>query len=42
MFRKWQLIIMSVPQLNKIDDDLWEIPRDHRADMRVPARIYAD
>jgi len=28
--------------LNKISDYLWEIPKNFRADMRVPARIYAD
>ena len=33
---------MMSAQINKIEDDLWEIPRDYRADMRVPARIYAD
>lgn len=27
--------------LQKISDYLWEIPRDFRADMRVPARLYA-
>ena len=29
-------------RIAKIEDFLWEIPRDFRADMRVPARIYAD
>jgi tRNA-splicing ligase RtcB len=28
--------------LNKINDFLWEIPKNFRFDMRVPARIYAD
>jgi tRNA-splicing ligase RtcB len=31
---------MSEPQ--QIDDTLWEIPADARADMRVPARVFAD
>ncbi len=26
---------------HKITDYLWEIPKSHRADMRVPARVYA-
>lgn len=33
---------MERPHLKKISDVLWEIPKTHRADMRVPARIYAD
>jgi tRNA-splicing ligase RtcB (3'-phosphate/5'-hydroxy nucleic acid ligase) len=28
--------------LKRIDDTLWEIPAQARADMRVPARIFAD
>ncbi|HEY7535451.1 MAG TPA: RtcB family protein [Thermodesulfobacteriota bacterium] len=28
-------------KLVKIEDFLWEIPKSYRADMRVPARIYA-
>lgn len=34
---------MSVPKeiLKKIEDYLWEIPKDYRGDMRVPARVYA-
>jgi tRNA-splicing ligase RtcB len=28
--------------LRRLDDVLWEIPADARADMRVPARVYAD
>jgi tRNA-splicing ligase RtcB (3'-phosphate/5'-hydroxy nucleic acid ligase) len=31
---------MSEPR--RIDDVLWEIPRDARPDMRVPARVFAD
>jgi tRNA-splicing ligase RtcB len=31
---------MSEPR--RIDDTLWEIPADARADMRVPARVFAD
>ena len=26
----------------RIDNFTWELPRDHRADMRVPVRLYAD
>src|SRR3989338_8740180 len=34
---------MPLPaSIRKISDEIWEIPRSHRADMRVPARIYAD
>jgi tRNA-splicing ligase RtcB len=29
-------------ELKRIEEYLWEIPKDHRSDMRVPARIYAD
>jgi tRNA-splicing ligase RtcB len=28
--------------LRRVDDTLWEIPADARADMRVPARVFAD
>ena len=28
--------------LRRIDDQLWEIPASARADMRVPARVFAD
>ena len=28
--------------LHRIDDTLWEIPASARADMRVPARVFAD
>lgn len=28
-------------QLNKISDFIWEIPKNYRSDMRVPARIFA-
>lgn len=28
--------------LNKINDYIWEIPKTHRSDMKVPARIYTD
>ena len=31
---------MSEPR--RIDDTLWEIPAEARADMRVPARVFAD
>ena len=29
-------------ELRKIDETLWEIPAEARADMRVPARVFAD
>src|SRR3954462_14662290 len=29
-------------KLERRDDVLWEIPRSSRADMRVPARVFAD
>ena len=29
-------------KLKQIDQVRWEIPRDYKAGMRVPARIYAD
>ncbi len=31
---------MNKRDLNKLHDWLWEIPRSHRGDMRVPARVY--
>jgi tRNA-splicing ligase RtcB len=31
-----------VPEPRRIDDVLWEIPASARADMRVPARVFAD
>ncbi len=33
--------MLSRSDLHKITDYLWEIPKSHRADMRVPARVYA-
>lgn len=33
--------MMQEIKLKKISDVLWEIPKSFRADMRVPARIYA-
>jgi tRNA-splicing ligase RtcB len=30
------------PALVRLDDTLWEIPAETRADMRVPARVFAD
>jgi len=33
---------MTKKDLVKINDYLWEIPKKFRADMRVPARVYAD
>jgi tRNA-splicing ligase RtcB len=32
----------SAPQLNKIQDFLYEVPKSYRGDMRVPARFFAD
>src|ERR671932_1801725 len=26
----------------RVDDTLWEVPAEARADMRVPARVFAD
>src|SRR6185312_10857689 len=28
--------------LRRLEDTLWEIPREARPDMRVPARVFAD
>src|ERR1700737_2321707 len=33
---------MRKQDLQRLTDWLWEIPRSHRGDMRVPARVYAD
>ena len=33
---------IDIGRARRIDETLWEIPRDARADMRVPARIFAD
>jgi tRNA-splicing ligase RtcB len=33
---------MQKRDLNKIHDWLWEIPKSHRGDMRVPARVYTN
>lgn len=32
---------MRIHELTRLDEFVWEIPRSHRDDMRVPARIYA-
>src|SRR5215210_2269929 len=32
----------SMSDLRRIDETLWEIPKEARADMRVPARVFAD
>ncbi|HYH07094.1 MAG TPA: RtcB family protein [Thermoanaerobaculia bacterium] len=32
---------MKLTDLEKINDHLWEIPKSHRPDMHVPARVYA-
>jgi len=34
--------MVSKKELRRIEEYLWEIPQDYRADMRVPARIYAN
>lgn len=31
---------MKKTDLNRIDENLWEVPRSYRGDMRVPARVY--
>jgi tRNA-splicing ligase RtcB len=31
-----------MPELVRVDETLWEIPASARADMRVPARVFAD
>jgi tRNA-splicing ligase RtcB len=33
---------MSSSSLRRVDETLWEIPASARADMRVPARVFAD
>ncbi|HEY4501930.1 MAG TPA: RtcB family protein [Candidatus Paceibacterota bacterium] len=33
--------MFDLSSLKKIDDFLWEIPKNFRSDMRVPARVYA-
>jgi tRNA-splicing ligase RtcB len=33
---------MHKQDLHKLNEWLWEIPKSYRADMRVPARVYAD
>jgi tRNA-splicing ligase RtcB len=33
---------VTAPVLNRLDGELWEIPASARADMRVPARVFAD
>jgi len=33
--------MLSRKSITRINDDLWEIPRSYRGDMRVPARFYA-
>src|SRR5918911_2022955 len=32
----------SMSELARVDEMLWEIPASARADMRVPARVFAD
>jgi len=34
--------MVNKKELKRIEEYLWEIPKDYRSDMRVPARIYAD
>jgi tRNA-splicing ligase RtcB len=33
--------MVDISQLNKLNEVLWEIPKNVRSDMRVPARVYA-
>ena len=33
---------IAVHGLRQVDETLWEIPAEARADMRVPARVFAD
>jgi tRNA-splicing ligase RtcB len=33
---------ISKHDLARLDRNVWEIPREFRSDMRVPARLYAD
>jgi tRNA-splicing ligase RtcB (3'-phosphate/5'-hydroxy nucleic acid ligase) len=32
----------GAPELHEVSEGIWEIPTDARADMRVPARLFAD
>jgi len=34
--------MVNKQDVQRLDEWSWEIPKDHRKDMRVPARIYAD
>ncbi len=34
--------MVNKQDVRRLDEWSWEIPREHRRDMRVPARIYAD
>ncbi len=34
--------VLSKHQLQQVAENVWEIPREFRDDMRVPARLYAD
>src|SRR5215211_8089329 len=38
--RRW--CWMSDLPIQRVDDELWEIPASAREDMRVPARVFAD
>lgn len=33
--------MVTMSTFRRVDECVWEIPREHRADMRVPARIFA-
>jgi len=37
-----EALSVQVGALRRLDEVLWEIPADARADMRVPARVFAD
>jgi tRNA-splicing ligase RtcB len=34
--------MVTQADLRQVDENVWEIPRSFRSDMRVPARLYAD
>jgi tRNA-splicing ligase RtcB (3'-phosphate/5'-hydroxy nucleic acid ligase) len=37
-----ELRLVSRAAFERVSDNVWEIPRDYRRDMRAPARVYAD
>lgn len=34
--------VLNKQELHPVAENVWEIPREFRDDMRVPARLYAD